>query len=183
MLNKSVLVPISSGIEEVEAVTIIDVLRRALLNVRVSTIEEREISGANGIKLVADSAFIDEALEDYDAIVLPGGTEGAERFSAFAPLTDALKSFADSGQLVGAICASPALVLSKIGLLDNKRATSYPSFKQHIKNYVDERVVVDGQIVTSQGPGTAFLFALRLVSLLVNDKAADDVAKGMLVSP
>lgn len=182
MLKKNVLVPIANGVEEIEAVTIIDVLRRAGLEVRVSSIEEREITGANGIKIVADSDFIDEVLGDYDAIVLPGGTEGAQRFLAFVALNDALKRFLKAGNLVGAICASPAVVLAGLGLLDGKKATAYPSFKHMIKNYVDERVVVDGNIITSQGPGTALAFALKIAEILVGEKQASAVRAGMLVS-
>jgi 4-methyl-5(b-hydroxyethyl)-thiazole monophosphate biosynthesis len=180
MLTKNVLVPIANGIEELEAVTIIDVLRRGGLSVRVSTIEEREITGANGIKIVADSDFIDEALDDYDAIVLPGGTEGAEYFFAFAPLGSAIKRFVKEGRLVGAICASPAIVLAGLNVLDDKKATAYPSFKQMVKNYVDEKVVVDNNIITSQGPGTAFPFAFKLVEIMAGIKIANAVKAGML---
>jgi protein deglycase len=180
MIKKNILVPIANGVEELEAVSIIDVLRRSGLVVRVSTIEEREITGANGIKIVADSDFIDEVLDDYDAIVLPGGTEGAERLLAFAPLGKALKRFATNNNLVGAICASPAIVLAAYGLLDTKKATCYPSFKHLVQNYVDENVVVDGNIITSQGPGTALLFALRIAEILAGPKVASQVKAGML---
>lgn len=180
MLNKNVLVPIANGIEEIEAVTIIDVLRRAELAVRVTSIEERQITGANGIKLVADSDFLDEVLEDYDAIVLPGGTEGAKRFAAHGGLGYAIKSFHDNENIIAAICASPALVLAPIGVLDLKKATCYPFFKDHIPNYVDEVVVVDGHVVTSQGPGTAMNFALRLAEILAGQKIASSVKAAML---
>lgn len=180
MLKKNVLVPIANGIEEIEATTIIDVLRRAGLTVRVSSIEDREVTGANGIKIVADSDFIDEVLEDYDAIVLPGGTEGAERFVAYPALRDALKNFNRRQNMVAAICASPALVLAKLGLLDGKKATCYPSFKQHINNFVNEKVVVDAHVVTSQGPGTALSFAFKLAEILAGSKVANEVKEGML---
>lgn len=182
MLNKNILLPIANGIEEIEAVTIIDILRRAQVSVRVSSIEGRQITGANGIKLVADSDFIDEAIEDYDAIILPGGTEGAKHFAEYSPLKEALIKFNKDKKLVAAICASPALVLAKFGLLDNKKATSYPSFKQHIKNYVNERVVIDGNIVTSQGPGTALGFSLKLAQILMGEKIAQEVAAGVLAN-
>lgn len=180
MLAKNILVPIASGIEEIEAVTIIDILRRAGVSVRVSTVEAREVTGANGIKIVADSDFIDEVLEDYDGIVVPGGTEGAKKFAAFSPLGDALKKFCKTNNLVAAICASPALVLASQGLLDERKATCYPAFKSHLKNHVDEKVVVDGNIITSQGPGTAFPFALKIAEILVGKSTADKVAEGTL---
>ncbi len=180
MLTKNVLVPIAGGIEEIEAVTIIDILRRAKVSVRVCTIEDREITGAHGIKIVADSEFVDEVLNDYDAIVLPGGTEGAQRFFAHGALGDAIKNFVKDGNLVAAICASPAIVLAGLGILNNKKATCYPAFKDRLSHYVDEKVVIDGNIVTSQGPATALPFALRLVEILVDKKTADSIKEGVL---
>jgi protein deglycase len=180
MINKNILVTIANGIEELEAVTIIDVLRRASLVVRVTSIQDREITGANGIKIVADSIFMDEIIEDYDAIVLPGGTDGAKKFAAHAPLCDAIKKFHSNNNLVAAICASPALVLSKIGILDDKKATCYPALKEHIRNYVDQEVVQDKNIITSQGPGTALKFSFQLVKILAGEQIANDVKNGML---
>jgi 4-methyl-5(b-hydroxyethyl)-thiazole monophosphate biosynthesis len=180
MLNKNILVPIAHGIEELEFVTIVDVLRRAGINIRVSTIEDREIVAANKVKIVADSNFIDEALEDYDGIVLPGGTKGAERFHEYSPLGQALSHFMKNNELIGAICASPALVLAPLGLLDNKEATCYPAFKHKLKNYSQKPVVIDGTIITSQGPGTALLFALTLAEILAGKEAARDVKEAML---
>lgn len=180
MFKTNILVPLAGGFEEIEAVSIIDVLRRASFGVRVCSIEEREVSGAHNIKLLADSLFFDEVVQDYDAIVLPGGTEGARRFFAYTPLTNALKEFAADNRTIAAICASPALVLAELGLLDKKKAVCYPSFKDHLKNYVDEPVVVDGNIITSQGPGTALLFALKLVEILADKKTASEIKAGML---
>lgn len=180
MLSKNILVPIADGIEEIEAVTIINVLRRAGLSVRVSSIEDREVTGANGIKIMADSIYLDEVVEDYDAIILPGGTNGARLFAAYGPLGKALKTFAQSNKLVAAICASPAVVLAKTGILDNKKATCYPALKEEIPNYVDEKVVKDQNIITSQGPATALAFALALAQELAGCDVADKVKAGML---
>lgn len=181
MLNKNVLVAIATGIEELECISIIDVLRRAGVGVRVSSIEEREITSAHGLKIVADSQFIDEVVEDYDGIILPGGTQGAERFFEYSPLTQALESFAKGGLLVAAICASPALVLAPLGILDNKKATCYPSFKSKLKHYSNDAVVVDGNVVTSQGPGTALAFAFKLAEILIGPEKAKSVKSDMLV--
>lgn len=180
MLEKNILLAVANGIEELEAVTIIDVLRRANVGVRIASIEEREICGANGIKIIADSEFSDEVIENYDAIVLPGGSEGAKRFQNYPPLINALKGFMQKGQLIAAICASPALVFAHHGLLDSKKATCYPSFRDQIKNFVNERLVIDHNVVTSQGPGTALLFALSLARLLSDEKTANAVKNSML---
>lgn len=181
-MTKNVLVPVAHGIEELEAVTIIDVLRRAGVLVRVCSVDDREIVCANGVKLIADSQFSDERIDQYDALVLPGGTEGAKRFAAHCELGQAIKQFVADNHLVAAICASPGLVLASLGVLDNKKATGYPSFKQHIKNYVNEPVVIDGAIITSQGPGTALRFALTVAEALAGKEAAEQVRNGMLAS-
>jgi 4-methyl-5(b-hydroxyethyl)-thiazole monophosphate biosynthesis len=181
MYNKNILVPLAEGFEEVEAVSIIDVLRRANLGVRVCSIEEKEVSGAHSIKILADSVFRDEVIEDYDAIVLPGGTNAAKQFFDYGPLTHALKIFEREGRTIAAICASPALVFAELGLLEHKKATCYPSFKSHLKNYVDEPVVKDGCIITSQGPGTALTFALKLVEVLADAKTATSIRNGILI--
>lgn len=180
MLNKNVLVPIATGVEELECITIIDVLRRAGVGVRVCSIEEREVVGAHGIKIIADSLFLDEVVEDYDAIVLPGGTAGAERFYDYTSLIQALTSFVKTGQLVGAICASPALVLARAGLLDDVKATCYPEYKSKLKHFSNEKVILDANIITSQGPGTALAFALRLAEILAGPKKAQEVKTAML---
>ena len=180
MFNKNVMVVIADGIEELEAVSIIDVLRRAQVGVRVSSVEDREITGANSIKIMADSIYADEAIEDYDGIILPGGTNGARLFAAYSPLLKDIKDFVKDKKLVAAICASPALVLAKSGILDNKKATCYPQFKDKIPNFVDEKVVEDGNIITSQGPGTALAFALKLAQRLAGEKIALEVQTGML---
>jgi 4-methyl-5(b-hydroxyethyl)-thiazole monophosphate biosynthesis len=180
MLKKNILVPIASGIEELECVTIIDVLRRACLDVRVCSIEEREITGAHGIKIVADSLFLDEDFQNYDALILPGGSEGAERFYECSSLVQELGNFVKTGRLVGAICASPALVLARAGLLDNVKATCYPAYQAKIPRYAREKVVVDGNIVTSEGPGTALDFSLKLVEILAGPKTRDEVKAALL---
>ncbi|HXW60429.1 MAG TPA: DJ-1 family glyoxalase III [Myxococcota bacterium] len=181
MFNINVLIPLAPGFEELEAVSIIDILRRAKIGVRISSIEERDVAGAHGIKIIADSDFADEVVEDYDAIVLPGGTEGAKRLYSYTPLKTALMSFASEGRVIAAICASPALVFAELGLLDKRRATCYPCFKSHLKDYVDEAVVVDQNIITSQGPGTAIAFSLKLVEILADLKIAQEIKEGMLL--
>jgi 4-methyl-5(b-hydroxyethyl)-thiazole monophosphate biosynthesis len=182
-MNKAnVLVAVANGTEELEAITIIDVLRRADMSVRVSSIMGRQITGALGTKIVADSDFTDEVLSDYDAIILPGGTEGAQNFAEYSLLIDELKTFFKEGKLIAAICASPALVFADHGLLDQKKATCYPALKSHIKHYLDQPVVIDGQVVTAQGPGSAMQFALTLVEILAGSTMLKEVKAGMLIA-
>ncbi len=182
MKKAQVLVAVANGTEELEAVTIIDILRRANIDVRVSSIQDRTISCALNTRLIADSELIDEVFDDYDALILPGGTEGAKNFAEYGLLIDELKKFLNEGKIVAAICASPALVLADHGLLEGKKATCYPAMKSHIKNYVDQPVVIEGSIITSQGPGTAIAFALTLVEILAGKVMLNEVKKGMLLS-
>jgi protein deglycase len=181
MNHMKILVAIANGCEELEAITIVDVLRRARLPVLLASIDELEIMGAHNIKIVADSLFSQENLSDYGAIILPGGNEGARRMAAYGPLNAALKQFDGEQKIIAAICASPAVVLSPLGLLDNKKATGYTSLKAQIPNYLDQSVVVSKNIITSQGPGTALEFALKLVHILASPQLASSIRQDMLV--
>ncbi|RMD99054.1 MAG: DJ-1 family protein [Deltaproteobacteria bacterium] len=183
-MSKRVLVAIADGVEEVETTSIVDVLRRAGADLVVASVQERlEITAAHGFKFVADQPITRCVEETYDLVVLPGGMPGAENLRDSAPLADILKRQAASGRLFGAICASPAVVLHHHGLIGNRRATAYPGFSDQLPNQeaVDARVVVDGNCVTSKGPGTALEFALKLVELLYGEAKAREIATQMLV--
>ncbi|KAJ0989354.1 hypothetical protein J5N97_007710 [Dioscorea zingiberensis] len=170
-----ILVPIANGTEEMEAVMIIDILRRANASVIVASVEDKlEIVASRKVKLIADM-LLDEALElQFDLIVLPGGIGGAEKFSSSQKLVGLLKKQAGENKLYGAICASPALVLEPHGLLKGKKATAYPAMcnKLSDQSECENRVVVDGNLVTSRGPGTSMEFALAIVEKLFGPKEA-----------
>jgi len=187
-MTKRALVPIANGTEEIEAVSIIDTLRRAGAEVTVASVETQnpaslQVTASRGVKLVADARISDCVKQTYDCIALPGGMPGAERLRDCAPLIEKLKQQKQSGRLYGAICASPAVALQPHGLLQGVRATCYPSMRDELDPAyaTDEKVVVDGNCVTSQGPGTAIAFALALVELLFDAKKAREVAGAMLV--
>jgi len=182
-MPKRVLVPIASGTEEIEAACIIDTLRRAGADVTVASVGELQITASRGMKLVADARISDCMDQTYDCIALPGGMPGAEHLRDSAPLIEKLKQQKQAGRLYGAICASPAVVLQPHGLLAKVKATCYPSMRGKLDPAYacDEAVVVDGQCVTSQGPGTAIAFALKLVELLFGARKAREVADAMLV--
>jgi 4-methyl-5(b-hydroxyethyl)-thiazole monophosphate biosynthesis len=185
---KTALVPIAEGSEELEAVTIIDVLRRAGVEVTVASANEGktlQISGSNGIKIVADKILSSCAENAYDLIAVPGGLPGSEHLAEHAVLDSLLRRQAEQGKLIGAICAAPALVLASKGLLLDKTATCYPSFQQGLEaKEVDgeARVVVDGNIITSQGPGTALDFALELVEQLCGVVKREEVGAPMVLT-
>ena len=182
-MAKRVLVPIADGIEELEAVAIIDTLRRAGAEVTVASVTSGlQVTASRRVQLVADKLMQDCANDTYDLVVLPGGMPGAERLRDSAPLTALLKRQQADGRMLGAICASPAVVLQHHGLLGQRRATAYPGFAERLPQggAPGSRVVVDGSCVTSQGPGTALEFALTLVEQLFGAAKAADVAGMML---
>lgn len=182
-MSRRVLVPVADGTEEIEAVCIVDTLRRAGAEVTVASVGKLQITASRGVKIVADASIADCIGRTYDCIALPGGMPGAEHLRDCKPLIEKLKQQKEAGRLYGAICASPAVALRPHGLLDGVRATCFPSLRNQLDPAFasDERVVVDGNCVTSQGPATAILFALKLVELLFNPRKMKQIADAMLV--
>ncbi len=182
-MSKQVLVTIAEGIEEIEAVCLIDTLRRAGGQVTVASVGELNITASRGVKLGADKHIEDCVGDSYDLIVLPGGLPGAEHLRDCGELVGMLIKQKAAGKLYSAICASPAVVLGTHGLLDDKKATCHPALsdKLNCKEQVSERVVVDGNCITSQGPGTAMELAIELVKQLFGDERAKQVAGPMLI--
>jgi len=183
-MSKRALIAVAEGVEDLECVTLIDVLRRAEIEVLVASIEERRmITCARGTRLTADAMLVDVLAQDFDLIVLPGGMPGAQHLAEFEPLAERVRQQAKAGELFAAICAAPALALQQYGVLRQRRMTCYPAFSDRLSGctFVDEAVVVDGNCITSQGPGTALVFALTLVEQLVGRSTRNEVAKAMLV--
>jgi 4-methyl-5(b-hydroxyethyl)-thiazole monophosphate biosynthesis len=181
---KKVLVPIADGSEEIEAVCIIDVLRRAGARVTVASVNGLQVTASRGVNLVADQLIKDCIETEYDLIALPGGIPGAEHLRDSEELTHLLKKQKDEGKLYAAICASPAVVFQHHGLLASLNATCHPFFASQLEksDSTSSRVVVDGNCITSQGPGTAIEFALKLVELLFGKEMVDKVADPMIVA-
>ena len=183
-MSRRVLVPIANGTEEMEAVCIIDILRRAGADVTVASVGELQVTASRGVRLVADRPIADCAGGTYDLIALPGGMPGAEHLRDSGALEELLKRQHREGRLYAAICAAPVVVLQHHGLLAGRQATCHPSVADRLENAesVAARVVVDGPCVTSRGPGTAVEFALKLVELLYGAEKARQVADHMLVA-
>ena len=184
-MTKKVLVPIADGTEEIEAVCIIDTLRRAGAEVTVASVSGKlQVTASRGVKIVADELIGDCARRTFDLVALPGGSKGAENLRDSKELADILKNQQKQGRLYGAICAAPAVVLQHHGLIGDRKATCYPSLADQLQNpaSADARVVVDGTLATSQGPGTAIEFALKLVEMLFDQAKSAEVAKAMLVN-
>ncbi|MDL2275684.1 DJ-1/PfpI family protein [Desulfosarcina sp. OttesenSCG-928-G10] len=181
-MEKTVLVPVADGTEELEAVAIIDVLRRAGARVTVASVSQnRKITASRGVVLVADTTLDTCTDQTFDLIALPGGLPGAEHLRDSADLTRLLKHQHRENRLIGAICASPAVVLAFHGLLEGRSATCHPSCQDQLTPaaYVHAPVVTDGNCVTGRGPGAAVDFALELVSRLYGPEKRDAVAGPM----
>jgi 4-methyl-5(b-hydroxyethyl)-thiazole monophosphate biosynthesis len=161
-----IVILLAEGFEEVEFVTIVDILRRADLEVTVAGLEAGPIDGSYGIKVMPDTLLDSITADQFDVVVLPGGYPGFVNLGEDERVLKLLREMASGGKYLTAICGAPS-VLAKAGVIEGKRVTIYPGVKDQlvIGNYVDQRVVVDGRVVTSQGPGTAMEFSLKLVEL------------------
>ena len=174
------LVFLATGFEEIETVTIVDVLRRAGVDVTVAGLTPNTVEGKHGMKIVPDKHIDDTKVEDFDAIIVPGGNPGYKNLRKDPRVINMVKTAFDSGKLVAAICAAPA-VLSDAGILKGKECTIYPGMENELENGggkpKQDTVVVDGNIITSRGPATALPFALKLAEKLAGKQAAEAVSK------
>jgi 4-methyl-5(b-hydroxyethyl)-thiazole monophosphate biosynthesis len=178
-----VYVHLADGFEEIEALTSVDLLRRAGVTVETVSIMGRlNVTGVHGIEVIADIVFEDADYDKCDMIVLPGGTPGSERLAQHDGLKRRLLSFANEDRRIAALCAAPNLVLAPLGILDGRKATGYPGFDDNMGASVkaDGDVVKDGNIITSRGPATAMAFALALVEELCGKDARDELADNLL---
>ncbi len=183
-MNKKVLVPIADGSEEIETCSIVNVLRRGGVEVTLASVGPiLNIVGARKIQIVADKFLSDCAGDVFDMIVLPGGMPGAQNLRDSEDLTSMLKKQAQAGRLYGAICASPAVVLAHHGLLAGKKATAYNSFQKDLPDVsaANEIVVIDGNCLTGQSPGTALEFALTLLKVLVSEEVSQKVRQDLSI--
>ena len=179
-----VYVFLADGFEDVEALIPIDVLRRGGVEVvTVSTTDFPLVESAHGVNIEADMQFEQCDFSDADLLMLPGGMPGAANLFAHEGVCKAVLQQAAAGKKVGAICAAPAVVLAQLGLLEGRRATCYPGFDQVLKDggaqYTADLVTVDGNITTAEGPAAAFPYAYELLSQLVDQQTADQIAEGM----
>lgn len=180
---KKVMIPLGEGFEEIEAVTSIDVLRRAGLEVVTAGLAETEVEGDHGLKIEADVLLKEVDINELEAIVLPGGMPGAENLRNSDKLLWLISELDQREGLVAAICAAP-MVLDKAGVIEGKNATSYPGFEREMSscNYTEKRVVRDENIITGRGPGVAMEFSLEVVRYLLNHDKVDELKDEMLTN-
>lgn len=176
---KKVAVMLAQGFEEIEALTVVDIVRRAGITCDTVSISGKEVKGAHDIVVIADKIISDE-IKDYDLIVLPGGMPGATNLRDNSKVIEFVQWFNNNKKLVGAICAAP-IVLGRAGVIEGKNITSYPGFQNELSagNYKEEAVVVDGNIITSRGPATAMAFSYKLLEALGYEET-EKISTGML---
>ena len=177
-----VAVILADGFEEVEAMGIVDVLRRAEIDTVIAGLHDGPVTSARKVKVIPDTVVDTVKPDDFDMIVLPGGQPGSDNLNADGRVKALVKNFAQKGKLTAAICAAP-IVLASAGLLQGKHATSFPSYRDRLSGamYEEKTVVEDGNILTSRGPGTALSFGLAIVARLVNKEKAQKIKEAMLI--
>lgn len=179
-MKKKALLMLVDGFEEIEAITPVDILRRAGISLTLCGLIKREVTGSHGIKILADITF-DQIEEDYDALILPGG-QGAENLSGSDKLIGLIKKMYKQGRIIAAICAAPVVVLAGSGILSGKKATCYPGMEGGFPKtvtVVNQPLVIDGNIITANGPAAAASFSFKLVELLSNINTAAEIKKSM----
>lgn len=173
---------LANGFEEIEGLTVVDLLRRAEIDIEMVSIEEGlTITGGHGIVVVADKLFAEVDFEGVDMLVLPGGMPGTTNLLKHQELVFLLKQFHEKGKMLSAICAAPS-VLGAHGILQGKNATSYPGWEKKLlgANYQEAAVVHDGNVITSRGLGTAIDFALEIISYFKGKEKADQIKSSII---
>lgn len=181
-MNKNYIF-LAEGFEEIEALTVVDVMRRAGLDIKMVSITDKlEVRGAHGILVTANARFDYIDFNDANWLILPGGLPGAQNLYDFEPLRNLLVEHAKQEKNIAAICAAPGVVLGQLGLLDGKYATCYPGFEKYFPNakYRKDDVVSLNHIITGNGPASALKFALAVVAADMGLAAADDISAAMM---
>ena len=179
---KTVYLFLATGFEEIEALTIVDMLRRAEIDITTVSISRNlQVEGAHGITVTADCTWVELSTEDADWLILPGGMPGTKYLEKYKPLTELLTDFYQNGGKVAAICAAPG-IFERLGFLKGRNATSYPSVMEQLKSARTslEPVVVDGNVTTSRGLGTAIDFSLSLIGQLEGSAKAEEIAESVV---
>jgi 4-methyl-5(b-hydroxyethyl)-thiazole monophosphate biosynthesis len=175
----NVLVPLAEGFEEIEAMTVVDVLRRAGIKVVTAGLPGTIVQGSRNVKVIADTKLEDIVEKDFDALVLVGGSPGYSNLSKSNKILKIVGDYHRDGKLVAAICGAPT-VLAEAGILTNIKATVYPGLEKYIPKPRSERVLLEGNVMTSQAPGTAMEFSLKLVEYLAGKETMRNVSEQLV---
>lgn len=181
-MTKKAIIVLAEGFEEIEAVAVIDILRRAGIDLTIAGLDDLKVQGSHGITILADM-LLDKSGSNYDACIFPGGMPGATHLGVSEDVQKLIQKMNSEKKLIAAICASPAIVLAPTGILKNKKATCFPGMQTHFGtdiSYKTDSVVIDGNIITSRGPATALVFSLKIVEKLIGKETVDRVKKATL---
>lgn len=184
-MNRSFLF-LAPGFEEIEALTVVDVMRRAGMDIKtVSIVPDLMVTGAHGVTVKADMLFTETKFENIEWLILPGGLPGSSHLAQYAPLCTLLKDHAAKGGKLAAICAAPAMVLGALGLLDGRECTGYPGTQSSVDKAIwrDAPVIALDTLVTGSGPASAMRFALAIVANSMGENVAQQIGSGMLFYP
>lgn len=182
--NMQVFVFFAEGVEEIEAITIVDILRRSKINViTISITDKKKVIGSHDIPIITDKLFFETDFSCGEMLILPGGINGTNNLNNHLGLKKLLKQYNTEGKKIAAICAAP-LILGELNLLHKTKATVYPGFEDKLLGaiYVQDNVIKDNNIITGKGPAFVFKFALLIVTELKGKKKADEIAEGMLLN-
>lgn len=180
---KTALVILADGFEEIEAIAPVDFLRRAGVRITLAGLENLRVQSSRNVGVEAD-ILLRDLVELPDAVILPGGIPGATNLAKSEEVAELIKRMNETGKIIAAICAAPAVVLARLGILDGKKATCYPGCETDFSKttvHSAERVVVDGNLITSQGPGTALEFSRAISEKLVGKEMTEKVREKMLI--
>lgn len=176
-MAKKAIIILANGFEEIETISVIDILRRAGVDIIVAGLGGKRISGSHNVIVETDTVFKGTE-KDFDACILPGGSLGASNLAASKDVRAFIKKMNSHNRIIAAICASPAVVLAPTGILENRSMTCYPGCEKNLKKTIrhkNESVVIDENIITSQGPGTALKFALTITEELCGKETAQRI--------
>ena len=181
-MSKKVYIFLADGFEDIEGLTVVDLLRRAGIDIKTVSIKEtKQIQTSHGITMLTDTTFAETDFADADMLVLPGGMPGTKYLAGYKPLTDLLTDFNSKGKKIAAICAAPS-VLGQAGVLEGKHATCHPGFEEKLTgaSVSYDNVVTDGNVITSRGMGTVIDFGLAIVSYFGSEELVEDVRKHLV---
>jgi len=184
-MAKKAVILLATGFEEIEAVSVIDILRRAGIEIIIAGADGINVTGSHGITVAADKRLSGLKPDYFDAVIVPGGMPGALHLHNSGEVNEFIKAANSGGALIAGICAAPAVVLAPLGILDKKTATCYPGDQVDFgktTRYKNKAVVIDGNIITSQGPGTAIEFGLAIVEKIIGKETAKKVRERALAA-
>ena len=176
-----VAVLLAQGFETIEALTVVDVLRRAKIECHMISLDKEVVTSAHKIQVKADTIFSDVIMNDYDMVVLPGGMPGSKNLRDDERVIDTIKKFNDQNKFIASICAGP-IALGKAGVLEGKNATCYPSYEDELTgcNFKEDNIVRDGNILTARGPAITLPFSYEILKMLGFEKEAENISNSML---